>query len=263
MIPRAAITSWRANSPWNTDAMVEQDLIICRAMAEIFSHPELGSKLIFRGGTALHKLYLCPATRYSEDIDLVQDKPGPIGPIFDAVREKLSPWLGEAHRKQGPDVTNIIFKTESEVPPISPLRLKIEINSREHFHVMQLAEKPFEVSSNWFNGECRIVTYCLEELLGTKMRALYQRRKGRDLYDIWLGLTKGNANKGVIVQCFNEYMRRAGAKVSRKRYLLNVKQKMGHPDFLRDTENLLRQDISYDMTQAYQLVREQIIDLLD
>lgn len=63
---------------WRSDAQVEQDLIISRALVEIFSDDFLRENLAFRGGTALYKLYLTPAPRYSEDIDLVQIKEGPI-----------------------------------------------------------------------------------------------------------------------------------------------------------------------------------------
>lgn len=57
MIPRNFIQEWRQNAPWSQDAQLEQDLIICRALVEIFSHPELAVNLAFRGGTALFKLY--------------------------------------------------------------------------------------------------------------------------------------------------------------------------------------------------------------
>lgn len=67
MIPRAYIVEWRSQAPWKTDAHVEQDLILSRALLEIFSDDFLRSALAFRGGTALHKLHLAPAARYSED----------------------------------------------------------------------------------------------------------------------------------------------------------------------------------------------------
>ena len=86
MIPRAHITAWRAHAPWSTDAQVERDLIVSRAIVEVFSDPLLSGRVAFRGGTALHKLYLTPPVRYSEDIDLVQVEGGPIGDIMTALR---------------------------------------------------------------------------------------------------------------------------------------------------------------------------------
>ena len=66
MIPRAYIQEWRQWAPWTQDAQLEQDLIISRALVEIFNHPLLAENLAFRGGTALFKLHLTPM-RYSED----------------------------------------------------------------------------------------------------------------------------------------------------------------------------------------------------
>ena len=80
MIPQSYITAWRKKAPWQEDYQVEQDLIIERALVEIYSDPFLKERLAFRGGTALHKLHLSPAVRYSEDIDLVQIKAEPFGP---------------------------------------------------------------------------------------------------------------------------------------------------------------------------------------
>ncbi|MFZ1035636.1 MAG: nucleotidyl transferase AbiEii/AbiGii toxin family protein, partial [Smithella sp.] len=128
MIPRNFIQEWRQHAPWSQDAQLEQDLIICRALVEIFSHPELAANLAFRGGTALFKLYLAPM-RYSEDIDLVQITSGPIGHIMSTLQEKLNPWLGNPKRKQSEGRVTLTYRMESEDG--LPLKLKIEINSRE------------------------------------------------------------------------------------------------------------------------------------
>jgi predicted nucleotidyltransferase component of viral defense system len=90
LIPQDFISEWKQHTPWPQSYQVEQDLIISRALVEIFNHPLLSESLAFRGGTALFKLHLSPV-RYSEDIDLVQVYPGPIGPIMDALQDKLNP----------------------------------------------------------------------------------------------------------------------------------------------------------------------------
>ena len=79
MIPQAYIIEWSNNVPWSTNEQVEQDLVICRALVAIFNDDFLAENLAFRGGTALHKLFLSPQQRYSEDIDLVQIKAAPFG----------------------------------------------------------------------------------------------------------------------------------------------------------------------------------------
>jgi len=100
VIPRDYITEWRAEAPWIQDFQVEQDLVICRSLVDIFAHPHLREALALRGGTALYKLHLKPAARYSEDIDLVQITAAPAGPTLEALREVLDPWLGKPKWKQ-------------------------------------------------------------------------------------------------------------------------------------------------------------------
>ena len=92
MIAERYITEWSDNFPWTKNSFVEQDMVICRALVDIFSDPYLSNALAFRGGTAIHKLHFSPQVRYSEDIDLVQVEPGPVKPITERLSEVLS-WL--------------------------------------------------------------------------------------------------------------------------------------------------------------------------
>ncbi len=94
MIPKANILEWREKAPWVLNPQVEQDLILSRILVELYSDPTLREQIVFRGGTALHKLFVSTAARYSEDIDLVQIEAGPIGPCLKAIRQRLDHWLG-------------------------------------------------------------------------------------------------------------------------------------------------------------------------
>ena len=174
MIPRDYITAWRVHAPWANDAQVEQDLVISRTLVELFRVPELASELAFRGGTALYKLFLTPPPRYSEDIDLVQVRSEPIGNTLDQMRTVLDPWLGSPRWKLKKGRVNLVYRFESEDQPPLKLRLKIEINTREHYTELELESVPFYVYNPWFSGLAKISTYALDELLGTKLRALYQ-----------------------------------------------------------------------------------------
>ena len=238
MIPKADVTAWRQVAPWVSDAQVEQDLIISRALVVMFRESSIAEQLAFRGGTALHKLHFNPARRYSEDIDLVQIEPGPIGGTLDALQDVLNVFLGEPRRIQKERSVTLIYRMDSEGPPVVPLRLKTEINTREHFAVMGLSKQPFHVHSRWFRGECAITTFALEELLATKVRALYQRRKGRDLVDLWYGLTEGRADALEIVKVFKEYMKAEGHVIKGGDYMKNIEAKMKHPGFIGDVTPL-------------------------
>ena len=191
VIPRDYVTEWRSEAPWVRNDQVEQDLVISRALVDIFSHPSLQNAVAFRGGTALYKLHLRPAARYSEDIDLVQTKAEAAGPMMHALREILDPWLGVPKWKQTEGRVTFVYRFDSEDAPARLLRVKVEINTREHFSVFGLKRMPYAVKCRWFDGACEINTYELDELLGTKLRALYQRKAGRDLFDLAVAL--GNA----------------------------------------------------------------------
>lgn len=263
MIPQAFITEWANHVPWQTNEQVEQDLVICRALVEIFSDDFLASSLAFRGGTALHKLYLNPQPRYSEDIDLVQITAEPFGPIIDKIKEKLF-FLGTPKIKQKENNNTIIYRFESEFPPVQTLKLKVETNCREHFNVLGYQQFPFEVNSPWFTGACNITTYRLEELLGTKLRALYQRRKGRDLYDMYKALVhQPEIDKEALLKCYNVYMKFVvDLPPSQKMYLQNMEAKMNDGDFLGDIKGLIRPTEQYDQYAAYQMVKTELLEKL-
>jgi predicted nucleotidyltransferase component of viral defense system len=259
MIPKADIVAWRQTAPWISDVQVEQDLVISRVLVSMFQDAVISEQLAFRGGTALHKLYLNPARRYSEDIDLVQIVPGSIGGLLDALQEILNEFLGKPRRIQKGSSVILTYRMDSEGPPVVPLRLKVEINTREHFTVYGFHKRPFRVLSRWFTGECWITTFEIEELLATKVRALYQRRKGRDLFDLWYGLKEGKADAAKVVRIFKEYMKSEGHRISSGDYEKNIEAKMKHAGFVEDVTPLLPADMNYDVKEAFSLVIQQIV----
>lgn len=262
MIPRAHVTAWRAHTPWPTDAQVEQDLVLSRALVELFGNETVTKTVAFRGGTALHKLFFPTPGRYSEDIDLVQITAGPIGPILSAIRTTMDSWLGEPKRKQSQGRVTMIYRFETTTRPIQPLRLKVEINTREHFTVLGIRRRPFQVDSPWFSGQAKIGIYAIEELLGTKLRALYQRKKGRDLYDLWLALTSLEVDDAKVVDCFGRYLGQDDLAVSRAEFEENLEGKLRNRSFLEDIKPLMPIGVSYDVAQAGALVGQRLIAIL-
>jgi hypothetical protein len=130
-VETAYIQAWREHAPWPNPAQVEQDLIICRALCDLFNAPALAGKMAFRGGTAIHKLLFKRPLRYSEDIDLVQTQAEPIGATVDAIRDALS-WLGKCQREHARHSMHLVFRFAPESAPQTALKLKVEINTREH-----------------------------------------------------------------------------------------------------------------------------------
>lgn len=262
MIPHRHIVAWRQEAEWVEDVQVEQDLLLSRAIIAIFSQPLLRDSLAFRGGTALYKLHLRPALRYSEDIDLVQTRPEPAGPMMTALREALDPWLGRPQWKQTEGRVTFAYRVKSSDTPPLDIRIKIEINTREHFTLYGYESVPFSVSSRWFDGACQVRSYALDELLGTKMRALYQRKQGRDLFDLAVALTRSEANPSRIVAAFQEYMRREGRAVTRAQFEQNLAEKLTNVGFASDIRPLLPALFNWDFHSEAPLISSRLIELL-
>jgi len=261
MIPKPYIAKWQEHAPWNEFSQVEQDLIISRALVEIFSDEFLRENLAFRGGTALHKLYLNPAPRYSEDIDLVQIKEGPIKPIMEKL-DKVITFFEEPRKTQVKGHgAKALYRFTTEYEEIR-MRLKLEINCKEHFNVLDWIDFPFEIESEWFSGKANIKTYNINELLGTKLRALYQRSKGRDLFDLDYARLNLELDNAQIIQCFKEYTTFATGKrpPSKREFLLNFEAKQNDPNFTGDMEALLRTGIKYNQEEASEWVINQLIE---
>lgn len=144
MIPLREIAAWRAHAPWPNDMQVEQDLLLTRAMGAIFVDDFLRSQVAMRGGTALHKVHLAPAARYSEDIDLVLVGDRPAEHVEKALKRVLNPILGAPRTNMWAKVVLAVrnWRMPSEIlrlewfyrPTLSAqeeAKLKVEVNCTE------------------------------------------------------------------------------------------------------------------------------------
>ena len=257
MIPQSYITAWRKQAPWQENYQVEQDLIIQRSLITLFSDEYIREQLAFRGGTALHKLFLAPAVRYSEDIDLVQIKAAPFGVIIDKIRELLS-FLGTPRINQKLHNNTIIYRLQSEDDV--PMKLKIEVNTREHFSFYGIQNRPVHLDSEWHVSKALVSTYELDELLATKLRALYQRRKGRDLFDLWYAMNIAEVNTERVLKAFKHYLSKEVNQISRKDFIENIEKKIEDVNFIGDMNGLLRSGIKYDINEAYEFVKSNLLE---
>jgi predicted nucleotidyltransferase component of viral defense system len=233
------IVAWSAHAPWGEEHQIEQDLIISRALVALFDDPTLRTELRIRGGTALNKLHFPTPLRYSEDIDLVRTTTGPIGPLLDRVRAVLEPWLGRASFDESPIAPKLRFRTVAE-DGSGGIKLKIEINTRE----IEAFDRPrtiaLTVENPWFTGTADIATFSREELLATKARALLQRDKGRDLFDLARALALfSDLNTGRIIECLGLYLARSNLSISRAQAEERMFAKLVTARFLSDMRPLL------------------------
>ena len=144
-----------------------------------------------------------------------------------------------------------------------PSKLKVEINTTEHFQVLAPRVSPYFIDSEWFKGSCTIVTYELEELIATKLRALYQRRKGRDLFDLWLVFSKGLADINEVIKIFHRYFKHDGISITRDLFHQNMLQKRLNKDFQVDMNVLLPDQTRWEFDDAFEFVLNNVVSMLD
>jgi predicted nucleotidyltransferase component of viral defense system len=246
------IIAWAQMTPWAEQRQVEQDLIISRALVELFSNDFLRTELRFRGGTALNKLHFPKALRYSEDIDLVRTTAGPIKPVLDAVHDTLDPWLGQPQFVQSAIAPKLKYSAEAEDKSSSaPIRLKVEINTREREAYDTPQALPLKVENPWFTGAAEIETFSNEELLATKLRALLQRNKGRDLFDLAHALEIFDAlNARRTVELLGRYLSATSLSISRAQAEQRMFAKLENPNLMADVRPLLTADEAHRFDDA-------------
>lgn len=268
MIPRPSVLSWEEQqAPWQEDWQIEHDLMMSRVLVEIYSHKLLSENLLFIGGTALGKLYFNPPHRFSVDLDFVQIEKGPIKetiqyPLLHEVMDKLPVSLS----KYGPSNLGYKYFFDFDVwdPAIENSRIKIEVNTREHFAIREPNFCEYAVRTEWFEGRSKIKTCDIQEMLARKLLALYDRKKGRDLFDLWYASENKNLNSKSILSCYKEYIEkvREGGYITRAQYEENLSQKLNDPSFTEDVRPLLREGVEYNSESAAEKIHKKYLRLL-
>ena len=95
------------------------------------------------------------------------------------------------------------------------LKLKVEINTREHASLLGVRHYPFAVENDWYRGAAEIASFEPEELLGTKLCALLQRRRSRDLFDLHQGIEQLPLAPENVIACFEHYLALEGKPITR------------------------------------------------
>ncbi len=256
MISTDFITEWEQVAPWRTDNLIEQDLIIERALVELYKMPLVRKNLAFKGGTALNKLFIKPQARYSEDIDLSLVNRVPIKDIMDQFRDALDPWLGKPKWKHS--AFGIKFFYPYTAISGEKVKLKVEINTTNYEQVFGLRYMNFRHESSYFSGESTITTYELDELMGSKLRALYSRNKGRDLFDMWLVMTRNLVDIDRVMKSFVFYSEMEENPVSRAQFEANIYAKKKSAEFRQDMGKLLAGDVNWDVDEAFHLIEKEV-----
>ncbi len=276
-ITRQDILAHQNVVPWSAQYQVEQDLLLCQSMAALFNDAFLSAQIAMRGGTLLHKLHLAPPCRYSEDIDLVVVGTRPEGHIRRAIRRVLTDVLGAPKASVWDTITlalrntvkpsrvlRMTYSLPSIIEPGRTLDIVVEANVTERTPHRPVAAIPFSFPFRSQSVQTQIKGYDIHELLGTKMRAMFQRKRGRDLFDLYWALTKSTTpvEPAGIIESFQHYMKQEGTKADRAEFIAILDTHLRDRGFCSDMEPLLRTGVDYDPHTAGTYVKTNLLNLL-
>jgi len=173
----------------------------------------------------------------------VRTTTGGIGPIIDAVR-RIGESLGMRVDTRVTTHPKIRLRAPFETGA-GTMSIKIEVNTFERSPARPLHRVPFSTDSPWFTGSADVLTFDVAELVATKIRALYQRSRGRDLFDLWLALVQLGVPPGDIVDAFAPYRPDGYTSTLGEQ---NLRRKIGTDAFRSDLDQLVnRWPDGYDM----------------
>lgn len=276
-LTRRDVIAHQASVPWPLQRQVEQDLLLCLAMAALFNDEFLRSQIAMRGGTLLHKVHLAPAARYSEDIDLVVYGDRPDAHIAKAIKRVLGGVFGKptdsiwdtiqlAIRNvvKPSRVLRLTYSVSSVSEPGTTLDVVVEANVTERKPHRAIVQIPFEFSYRDKTIKSALNGYDLHEMLGTKMRALFQRKRGRDLFDLYWALTKATpaVDPVIVIDSFRHYLEQEGSSAARTEFLVILNSHLADRGFCNDMLPLLRVGLDYDPQKAGDLVKAKLLGLL-
>jgi predicted nucleotidyltransferase component of viral defense system len=276
-ITRQDILSHQTVVPWAAQYQVEQDLLLCRAMVALFDDKFLSSQIAMRGGTLLHKIHLAPPARYSEDIDLVVVGTRPPDHIRRAIRRVLGDVLGTPKASvwdtialairntvKPSRVLRMTYSARSIIEPNRTLEIVVEANVTERKPHRTVVEMPFSFPFRDKAVLSNIKGFDIHEMLGTKMRAMFQRKRGRDLFDLYWALNKSPTpvDPAAIIASFEHYLKQEGTKAGRAEFIGILDDHLKDRGFCTDMQPMLRTDITYDPQAAGKYVKRHLLNLL-
>lgn len=167
--------------------VLEKDYVLTQVLNNLSLVDDLNELLVFKGGTALRKVYF-PDWRYSEDLDFTVKR----DMAEKELRQNLNIWYARIQEKSGISLSTVMLHK-----PNGYARLRIQFTGPLEYQGKIFMDLSFDeplclepvcrriIASPFNDDERSILVYPLEELLAEKVRSLIERGKSRDYYDVW------------------------------------------------------------------------------
>lgn len=256
-ITTRAIRTWADENDVPDLTLAELDYRLGHALQAIYADPFLRNRLYLKGGTALNKFYIPNQGRLSVDLDF-----NVVGPRDQVLEERtqfsqrVMKVLGEqdssydfTYRWRYEQAT--VYARYLPLTGAAQQRLKVEISFIERVAIMGRDEQI--LPGYIFEDPVVVNTYFLEELTSTKLRALHDRKKGRDIYDLF-HIAEFDLNRAAVRKMVLYYFYRANKVFSYPSFVDNIEQKIARRGFRDDVRGLIRQGSSLDWSAACERV---------
>ncbi|HEY7402150.1 MAG TPA: nucleotidyl transferase AbiEii/AbiGii toxin family protein [Candidatus Angelobacter sp.] len=181
--------------------IVEKDYVLGWMLAGINAHDELAESWVFKGGTCLKKCYF-ETYRFSEDLDFTLRNEEHLDQEFlQTVFREVVAWVMEESGLNIPadQLEFDIYDNSRGRPncqgkiayrgPVSPTsggwpKIKLDLTADERLVLPSVRREVFHAYTDRPEGGIWANSYAYEEAFGEKLRALGERTRPRDLYDV-------------------------------------------------------------------------------
>lgn len=175
--------------------VLEKDYVLTEVLKALSSVSSLGKLLVFKGGTALRKVYFAD-WRYSEDLDFT---------VKHDLKENELPQLLNDWYFRVEQLSGIRLTTKMLHKPNGYARIRTQFTGPLTYPGMIFMDLSFDeplcmkperrriLTEPFLSEGQEVLAYPLEELLAEKIRSLLERGKSRDYYDVWRLLKEKSA----------------------------------------------------------------------
>ena len=228
----------------------ELDYRLLKTLEAFYSNDFLSKRLCMKGGTAINKLYLGETSRLSVDLDfnhlgskeeVLKEKRAVRELILELLKKQDNSY--DVHYERHYGLTRIKARYRTVGGPVQ--NFKIEISHVERFPIIPPTKKVIKTP----DGEANVLTYTLEELTATKLRALLERFKGRDIYDLYF-VSRLKPDATVIKKMFLYYFYKSGKVFNPSVHYKAIVKRYESGNYVDDVTDFVKPTVTFDLGKA-------------